>query len=487
MEILIKNLGSIRNNKQTIDLSKKLYVFVGNNNSGKTYVSQLIWTIVNEEIHQKFAHQLNLDFDFKVDSFEINKELIDDILNKYLLFIQKELAITYNIEKTSYETTILDNFQLQFIYNIEEIITEGFETIANFTKEESGDTIIYKLRKEKNSSKVSIINTNVDKLPFSLPTIATTATEMKKNTLVMSVIKTFLGDTNTLFLPANRSFYATFYPYIYEIEREKREKEITKLRNLLDKKSKDNGLDLANFKFFKRPYTAPVNDLFEKLYDFNKDANETKNYSKLVKRISELMGGEITTNSLEGVSMIDFALKIKDTDKNLPMYLSSSSVNQLTLIYLYLKYWADKEDNFLLIDEPEENLNPKNQIKLLEILIDFANESNNKVLITTHSPIIAESINNYSHLNILKNELNINVKEVIKENKLKHINSNTSIAKEDVGVYFFDGNKIIHYDDNEYGISFDNFREVSKSMDTNSKVLTDYIYLKRQETVESNG
>lgn len=486
MKILIKNLGSIKNNKQVIDLSKKLYVFVGNNNSGKTYVSQLIWTISNHEIQEEFSEQVDIDFDVEKDNFEISKELIEDILNKYQIFIQKKLATTYNIEKTSYEATILDKFKLDFIYDIEDIIEKGFNTTLNITKISDGSVVVLKMSKDNNSSHISITTTEVEDIHFELPQGKVSINKLKKDTLVASIIKTLLGDANTLFLPANRSFYVAFYPYIYEIERTQREKEIARLRELLDKKDVSSS-DLENFKFFKRPYTAPVNELFEKLYDFNKNAEETKNYSHLVKKVSELMGGDIAMNSLEGVSMIDFNLKLRDIDKSLPMYLSSSSVNQLTLIYLYLKYWVSEKNNFLLIDEPEENLNPRNQIKLLEILIDFAIESNNKILITTHSPIIAEAINNYSYLDILKNKLKLDVEEIIKENKLKHINSSTSIAKEDVGVYFFDGNKIIHYDDNEYGISFDNFREIETSMEKNSKILTDYIYLQGQEVTENNG
>lgn len=492
MEILIKNLGSIKNNKQTIDLSKRLYVFVGNNNSGKTYVSQLIWTIVNEGTQQKFARQTDINFNFDKDSFEVTEEIIDDVLVKYANFIKQELALTYGVENTNYKDTILGNFSLEFIYDINKIFETPFEATVNF-REDEGDVInVLTLKKEKKSYIVKLEEADLTGIPNGFPKnrINTDKEKLRKSTFILLVISKLLDtNSNTLFLPANRSFYATFYQYIYKIERERREKEISKLIDMLDnkRKNKNEEIDFNSFKIFKKPYTKPINDLFEKLYDFNKDAKETKSYTKLVERISELIGGEIITSSLEGISMIDFNLKIKDTNKSLPMYLSSSSVNQLTLIYLYLKYWADKEDNFLLIDEPEENLNPKNQIKLLEILIDFANQSNNKVLITTHSPIIAESINNYSYLDILKNELKLDVKEIIKENKLKHINSNTSIAKENVGVYFFDGKKIIHYDDNEYGISFDNFREISTSMENNSKILTDYIYLQKQAITETNG
>jgi len=60
-------------------------------------------------------------------------------------------------------------------------------------------------------------------------------------------------------------------------------------------------------------------------------------------------------------------------------------VNQLSTLYLYFKYWAHQENNFLMIDEPEENLHPKNQIALLNVLLTFAQTNNNKVLMTTHS------------------------------------------------------------------------------------------------------
>jgi predicted ATPase len=54
MELIIKNLGPIKGNRQSIDLSKKFFIFLGYNNSGKTYVSQLLWTIFNQDKHIEF-------------------------------------------------------------------------------------------------------------------------------------------------------------------------------------------------------------------------------------------------------------------------------------------------------------------------------------------------------------------------------------------------------------------------------------------------
>jgi AAA15 family ATPase/GTPase len=46
MQLIIQNLGSIKQGE--IDLTKKFYVLVGYNNTGKTYVSQLLWSIFKE-------------------------------------------------------------------------------------------------------------------------------------------------------------------------------------------------------------------------------------------------------------------------------------------------------------------------------------------------------------------------------------------------------------------------------------------------------
>ncbi len=163
------------------------------------------------------------------------------------------------------------------------------------------------------------------------------------------------------------------------------------------------------------------------------------------------------------------------------MYLTSSSVNQLTLLYLYLKYWAAEKNNFLTIDEPEENLHPENQVKLVDLLIEFA-QKGNKVLITTHSPLLANAVNNYIYLDVLKNEYSSDfVDKIVAENNLKYIYNDNSISKDDIGVYFFEGSRIIDYEADEYGVYFRNFREVIDSLDKTRKVLTDYIYLKETE------
>jgi predicted ATPase len=56
-----------------------------------------------------------------------------------------------------------------------------------------------------------------------------------------------------------------------------------------------------------------------------------------------------------------------------------------------------------MIDEPEENLHPENQILLVNLLLEFLT-TNNRLLITTHSPLVAEVVNNYLILGQLENK-----------------------------------------------------------------------------------
>lgn len=488
MNVLIKNLGGIKNNTQAIDLTKNFYVFVGENNSGKTYISQLLWTIFNENIIERFSEQMETGIDFEdITSIDIDKPLVDNILAKYAIFIKKELANTYNIQNTPFEETVLGEFSMVFDYDFERITSSELNVTSTMRSQEDVSEI-FVFNKSKNELKV-ILEKKIFAGEFKKTPESNSHRGFAKKTIyVSSIIKLLLNHKHsTFFLPVSRSFYSTFYQYIYGLEREKNEKISKKIDELLKEGDVNFADDIFRERFnkfynsIKNPYSKPVNKLFEQLYNFNKDIEINENYTSLVEKVATLMGGSVVMNSIEGISMIDFFFKMNQIDKQLPMYMSSSSVNQLTLLYIYFKYWTSKNGNFLMIDEPEENLHPKNQIKLLDILIEFASQNSNKVLITTHSPLLAEAVNNYLYLDVLKNKFGIDPKQVIEENDLQYINPEISLSKDKLGVYFFDGTKIIDYKDDNYGVFFRDFKNVSNAVAKAGELLTDYIYLKERE------
>jgi predicted ATPase len=487
MELLIKNLGSIRNNNQTIDLTKKFYTFIGYNNSGKTLVSQLLWTIFNNENIRKFSENtqidsLVIDSEKPIKKITINQELIDEILNKFSRFIEKEVVNTYNLDASIKETIISSN-KLIFQADIKEFKDKSFR----LTFVVDNDLEYLQISKEQGSLTINIKELNIpekvfDQIPRDL---FERAKPYKESVIIPSIIRVLLSKTeDTFFIPASRSFFPVFYQYIYEIERNKRSEYNRRLQELIENIDDDVDTNRDIFKRLqeqlpKRSYTEPMNKVIESLYSLNTKKKINSVYNSLIEKMTGLMGGEITISSLESIAPIQFSFKF-DESKDLPMYLASSSVNQLTILYLYLKYWAKEKNNFLMIDEPEVNLHPENQIRLMDILVQFVTEHDNRVLITTHSPILTDILNNYVYLHTLKS-YDVDVTKIIEDNQLKNLNPEISIAKEDLGVYFFTGDKIIDYGTSQYGVYFRNFTEVINSVQKSGEILTNHIYLAENE------
>lgn len=399
MELLIKNLGSIRNNNQAIDLTKKFYTFIGYNNSGKTLVSQLLWTIFNNDNIRKFSENtqidsLVIDSEKPIKKITINQELIDEILNKFSQFIEKEVVNTYNLDASIKETIIGSN-KLIFQANIQEFKETKFKTTFLVRVAGNNDLEYLQISKGKGSLTINIKEPNIPEKVFDqIPRdFFERAKPYKESVIIPSIIRVLLSHAeDTFFIPASRSFFPVFYQYIYEIERNKRSEYNRRLQELIENIDDDVDTNRDIFKRLqeqlpKRSYTEPMNKVIESLYSLNTNKKINSVYNSLIEKMIRLMGGEITISSLESIAPIQFSFKF-DESKDLPMYLASSSVNQLTILYLYLKYWAKEKNNFLMIDEPEVNLHPENQIRLMDILVQFVTEHDNRVLITDRKSVV---------------------------------------------------------------------------------------------------
>ncbi len=83
---------------------------------------------------------------------------------------------------------------------------------------------------------------------------------------------------------------------------------------------------------------------------------------------------------------------VVDDNINLPIQISSSIVKTLSSLMIYLKYTAKKGD-MLIIDEPEMNLHPDNQILLARVFAKMVNMGI-RLVISTHSDYIIREFNN---------------------------------------------------------------------------------------------
>ena len=466
MKIRVENLGPIKNGE--IDLSKKFYVFVGYNNTGKTYMAQVLWSVLDFWFENKLFHHIySFETDFP-ESFDIDAEWT---FNAKPMFAYYEDKLTQKIiEELNNENLGAFKLDLSDLYrqfNQEKIIyklSSAPNLFFIFEKQEYNDNVTIKRVVESEFDSIqSIFERSIfsDEKP----------TDYLYDFITQSLNINDLGYPT--FLPANRTFYPTFYRYIYQVAKEQKEQIDRAIRQ---------GKDLdAIKKMAKRDYTTAM-DRLTSLMESIPGKKPTEVYTNLLDELKIIMNGEIEIHRREGIAPIEF--KFKFNGHYLDMHSASSSVNQLTALYLYLKYWASTENDFLIVDEPEENEHPKNQIALLNLLMKFANRNNNKVLITTHSPLITDAVNNHLHLGYVKS-LGGNIDKIIRDNNLD-IDPEAAMAHEDIGIYFFDGETIKSYEVGDYGVFFKDFKREEEKIQETNDILRDYIYNYHKQKLNHN-
>jgi hypothetical protein len=473
MQLIINNFGPIKTGE--IELSKKFYVFVGYNNSGKTYVSHLLWAIFNENNIKRFSKVCQIEEIEDSNNFELSQMMIDKILNQFASFIsQKVIPHIFNVEHNHF---ILEKLSLKFKCNLAGIVNDNRKSIYGIQVSEQNSEFL-RLSKNEGSLRVKvericskeIIDNVSSKNLFD-------ENAPKSSILVEFILALILNNSHkSIFLPSSRIVYPIFYEYFYRLEKEKKQEMSKRFLDILEKKNRGEPfqLDSLSISSFKGFYTEPMDLLFDKVYRLNENATANTYYNNLIAALSKILGGEIVMKKRLGIAPIEFYLSLSHKpDEDLEMYLSSSSVNQLSTLYLYFKYWAYETNNFLMIDEPEENLHPKHQMALLNVLLKFANDNNNRVLMTTHSPLLADMINNYHYLAFLKSK-QIPINPVIENYPELQLDINLSI--EDLCIYFFEGDNIQTYKMGEYGVFFEDFHYEIRKTKNISEILTDQIY-----------
>jgi AAA15 family ATPase/GTPase len=484
MQLFVKNLGPIK--ECQVDLTKKFLVFVGYNNTGKTYLAHLIWAIFHPFAREAFVKQLSSNMAF-VDQMALNFEAANDInkgshiltletewinlfLDKYITFIKSDtlprvLNIMADIDKYDF---LVDKLSLKLqCENLNFLKEQKYKGGIVYQSDEKTYRFM-ELSKDKDS--LSLCIDNDIEIDGKIKMLIDNAVYEPKISIISAVIDLLFDNQIPFYLPVTRLVSSAFYQYILRAEKERKAEILEDFAKIIKNLSSVSPESIHKYKGY---YTQPTDILmtsFSTLHEMGKP-RDTKDYRDFIEALEKIIGGSLVIK--EETDSRDIYLKI-DSRREIPMFLSSSSVNQLSSLYLYLKYWVKTERNFLIIDEPEINLHPSNQVLLLDILVSFANKNNNRVLIATHSSLIAETINNHLHLGILKNA-GVDIEDIVYSNKLK-INPENALSHKDIGIYAFERHKVINYEVDDYGVFFSGFKDIFKQSREISEVLTDEIY-----------
>ena len=439
MKLIINEFMPI-SQKSEIDLSKKFTVFVGKNNSGKTYVSQLIWAINSFSTlsNRYYSYEKEKEIKF-VKSFDKNEIKVEIDLKKFKKILKNftNYIINQRLQEV-FKNKIKADINIEFDY--EDFKRKEIKKAPRFILNKVAVTV----RKEKNSENLDIFMDLTNTLEEDLKDFKFNIL----NKIIEGKIIELLIYKNSIYMPSTRLFLPSFYKYIYTIEKEFKDAMIGNIEKI----------DNLNKSYFDSSYTQAVDDLIKRLVFQVEIPNETNEY---LEELENLIEGNISVEKAEVFDMVDLSYTHKDGQK-LPMYLSSSMVNQLVTVYLYFKYWFKEKDvNFLLLDEPEMNLHPEKKLKLVETLLNFA--SQNKLLIATHSSSMAKSIINYIHLfDLQKKKSKEELEKLINENNLQ-MRTDINLESNDIGIYYFNGNSIISYKaEDESNIHFGTFTDLEK-------------------------
>jgi predicted ATPase len=379
MKLQFENLGKIK--KADLELGK-LTVICGSNNQGKTYIAYALYGFL-----KKWMDLID---------FEINKELISTLLKEGSISIDL-LQYHSNLESilVKLSSNYSENIHEEFNANKDEFNNALFK-IINYNEKVSYDN---EFKTNLSSDKKEILSA-FKEVDSSIVTFTYYLSE-KTNKIPEFIVESFLNQVlaSILFDKLLKR------PFIITAERTgihlfQKELDINKnvLFETIQKLEKDKDKHINPFQIIDDAtsrYFRAIKDNIDFARDkdnyHKKDSflSDNKNIVKYIE--NNLLNVEY--KFVDGSQIIKIKKdKIEKKEKNIPFYMASSSVRALSDLNSYIKNIA-KNNDLLIIDEPELNLHPENQIKLARLFAKLINSGVN-ILITTHSDYLIKELNN---------------------------------------------------------------------------------------------
>lgn len=400
MKVSFENLGVVK--RADIDLSKKLLVFCGPNGTGKTYVSYAVYGYLENQIYyQMFS--FTMLFGKRELKISIDYDQLYHLMKKYgsSSFINDIFGLKNEF--------VFSEFQVKSCPSKEEFIKKVKGNSFKFDYTYLGITVIYE--KESGSDQILLkLASSIDKVSNPDKVGTSHNLHLTKYLCLQSIVSSYI-------LPVERS---SAYTFANELARNRFTEE----------------------KSYR--YPRPIQDALATAIDLNYIKTKESKYRWLAEEIEELILHGTVDVSTDG----EMQFKPEKSEKSLSIHLSASIIKNLSGLLIYLKHQA-KDNELLIIDEPELGLHPDNQILLARIFARLIN-NNIRLLISTHSDYIIRELNNLIMLSSDKSGIRQNlVKWGYKEDE--------RIKPGDVGAYLFDFDKE------------ENSRVIVKSLDVDEK------------------
>lgn len=431
-KLYVKNFAKIK--EAEIELAP-FTLFVGDNNSGKSYLASLVWYISSvmffwdykQSLNFKNYHYLyNLSNEIfsnnktEVTEIKISNEVIDECINVANDIISyNKVAIFESI--FTYKNIIAEEIYISY-QNYD--ININMKYHKSISSNKSNDNIIYFYHNNK-----------------YFPGNASNSIDSIITLLCIRILEGIMSReyNNTLFLPISRTGFLLFKDLIID----------KSLNSYFSNSYYSNVND-------KLELTLPIRDFFFKLsyLNFNENINK-KNIVDLLE--NKIINGKIYLDNMPSPKV---HYKSNNLDIDLKMHVSSAVITEIAALILFLKYSKHNED--IMMEEPEISLHPYLQQQLTRVFIKLVN-INTHVLITTHSDTIIQHINNMIKLNSNDEE-----RKKYLMNKYGY-DEDDLISEDKVRMYQFDieedgFTKVTKLESSEYGFEVPTFNKVLKKI-----------------------
>lgn len=386
--LLLNNVGPI--NHCDIEISD-FTVFTGAQASGKSTIAKSIFffrTIKDDILDAMVRRSSSLSNNSAQVS--LYKTVANQIRNKFLLIfgtsraMSNDLLMKYRYNEDTYiEITLRLNKGYDFI-SPNYVFFEFSKNIETFLNEHSNTHIVDNLHKQSIKDQLNVL---------------------------------FSDDYETIFIPAGRSLITlltTQLNYIFTMmdEEQKRSIDFCTQKYVERILKIRNSFDSGVWGYYENKRTTTVDS-------FNADL--IKKCMFLVDKI--LKGRYLYVSGEERLAM--------DNGRFVKINYTSSGQQETVWIFNILMYQLiNNTKTFIILEEPEAHLYPDAQKNMSELLAMFKN-SDNAVLLTTHSPYILGAINNllFAH----------NIASVVGDQKVLGIVSKEKILVDCASYFVEDG------------------------------------------------
>lgn len=366
-----------------------LMCFVGDNNSGKSYLMSLLWGILTlgKDIFPKMPSESKAYKKCEIwlnQNLNKNTVLSDEDINLYILWFNDLMAAN---RKMLVKKIFNYEVEVEKIEILNYHRKKKFEICWEKTAERYSVTETYvKFPEQENCNREQLLRMNAY-ICWNI------LMEGIAEPLYTPMVKgRRMGEP--VYLPASRTGFMLTYPQLIE----------NSLQISFAPGMQDNSSAL----------TLPYVDFLQLITKFETKGKLSQKKAEIVQYIEK----EMTKGNLQIKKDMIPVIKYQPQgmEKEIPLYVASSIVTEISPLLLLFK--SDINFKTLIIEEPEAHLHPELQQKMAKLIINLVN-SGIPVWITTHSDTILQHINNMVKLkkndevNTLMEEYNYTKKDLL--------------------------------------------------------------------------